>query len=176
MKRLLGGLLESAHVLALALLFGAAALLTRLTTPALLPDGLGLSDARTTRLFEDIARLIGSPGRAVAAVALVAAILAPYVRDDARKALAWARVVLAAGALAVLIAGWGPEGVEHWESVKGVSGADVERHATKAEQLKLRADAHLTPWSALCLLTGTSLALAAFQVFSAGKAKPAKGA
>jgi len=175
MKPLLGGLLESLHLIAIALLFGAAALLTRLTSPSLLPRDLGVSQETAANVFEDLSKIVGEPGRAVAVVALIAAILAPYVRNDRRKFAAWGRIVFCAGALGVLMYGWGDSGVAAWGGHEGVLDADVERHATVAEALKVRADETVTPWNALLFMTGANLVLAAFQVFSADAPVKKKG-
>jgi hypothetical protein len=175
MKRLLGGLLESIHMIGIALLFGAAALLTRLTSPGVFAKDLGISQETAARLFDDLSKIVGEPGRAVAVVALIAAILAPYVRNDTRKFAGWGRVVFCAGALGVLIYGWSDTGVAAWGGHEGVLDADVERHATVAEALKVRADEAVTPWNALLFMTGANLVFAAFQLFSGdAPAKPAK--
>jgi hypothetical protein len=175
MKRLLGGLLESAHVLAMALLFGAAALLTRLTAPGLFADGLGVSQETAARIFGDLATMVGNPGRALAVVAIIAAVLAPYVRNDDRMGLPWARVVCAVAALAILLTGWGDDGVRTWSETAAVFDADVERHATAAEAIGARADETLTPWNALLIFSGLNLVLAAFQMFGApGGGSPTK--
>jgi len=179
MKRLLGGLLESAHVLAIALLFGAAALLTRLTAPHLFADTLGVSQETAARIFEDLARMVGTPGRALAVVAIIAAILAPYVRNDQRMGIAWARIACAAAALVVLLAGWGDDGVRTWSETASAFDADVERHATAAQALGARADETLTPWNALLGFTALNLVLGAFQMFTpekgGGSPKGSKG-
>jgi len=179
MKRLLGGLLESTHVLAIALLFGAAALLTRLTSPGLFADSLGVSQETAARIFQDLAAMVGNPGRALAVIAIIAAILAPYVRNDDRMGVAWARVACAVAALAVLISGWGDEGVRTWGETAALFDADVERHATAAHAMAVKADETVTPWNALLAFSGLNLVLAAFQVFSAPEspksAKPKKG-
>ena len=172
MKRLLGGILESIHLIAIAVLFGAAALLTRLTSPGAFGD-LGISHESAARLFDDLSRIVGEPGRAIAVGGLIAAILAPYVRNDPKMFAAWGRVVFCAGALGVLIYGWSDAGVAAWGGHEGVLDADVERHATVGEALKVRADEHLTPWNALLLMTGANLVFAAFQLFS-GAGAPAK--
>ena len=175
MKRLLGGVLESIHLIGIALLFGAAALLTRLTSPGLLSTDLGVSQETAARLFEDVARVVGEPGPAIAVAALIAAVLAPYVRSDSKMFLAWGRIVFCAGALAVVLYGWSDSGVAAWGGEQGVLDADVERHATVAEALKVRADKTVTPWNALLFLTAANLVLASFQVFTAGGGKAKKG-
>ena len=172
MQRLLGGLLESVHMIAIALLFGAAALLTRLTSPSLMSEDLGVSRETAARLFDGLSTIVGQPGRALAVIALIAAVLAPYVRGDRRMFVAWGRVVFCAGALGVLIYGWGSEGAA-WGGQMGVLDADVERHATVAEALKVRADETVTPWNALLFMTGANLVFAAFGVFSAGGSEKA---
>ncbi len=175
MTRLLGGILESLHIIAVALLFGAAAILTWLTSPALMPDTALISVARAERLFRDLSTLVGPAGRVLAVVALVAAVLAPYVRNDARKAAAWMRIVLAAGALFVLVQAWGPDGTTGWSGARGVAAADVESHATIAEKVKLKADERLIPWSALALLTGLNLVVGAFMQFSGDASGKGRG-
>jgi len=176
MKRLLGGVLESIHMIGIALLFGAAALLTRLTSPSLRSEDLGVSQETAARLFDDLSRMVGEPGRAVAVAALIAAVLAPYVRNDAAKFAAWGRIAFCAGALGVLIYGWSDSGVAAWGGGHGILDADVERHATVAEALRVRADETVTPWNALLLLTGANVVFGAFQVFNgpAGKAAARK--
>jgi len=176
MKRLLGGLLESAHVLAIALLFGAAALLTRLTAPGLFADGLGVSQETAARLFQGLATMVGDPGRALAVIAIIAAVLAPYVRSDERMGIAWARIACAVAALAVLLSGWGDDGVRTWSETAAVFDADVERHATAAQAIGVKADETITPWNALFVFTGLNLVLGAFQMFNTEKsAKGSKG-
>ncbi len=176
MKRLLGGLLESIHLIAIAVLFGAAALLTRITGPDLLSLDVGVSEETAGALFDGLSKVVGEPGRLIAIAGLIAAILAPYVRNDPRKFAAWGRIVFCAGALVVLLYGWSDSGVAAWGGHIGVADADVERDATMVEALKIRADQSLTPWNALLFMTGANLVFAAFQLFSGGEEKAAKKA
>ena len=175
MTRFLGGILEGIHVLAVALLFGAAALLMSLAAPAWLPEAFVADASGAGRVFKDLAPLVGSPGRVLAVIALVAAVLAPYVRNDPKKAAAWVRIVLAGAALIVLLSGWGPEGTSGWGGKRGVSNADVETHATATEKLKIKAARTVTPWTALALITGLSLSVGAFQLNGGGGGGAKKG-
>ncbi len=167
MKRLLACLFEGVHILAIALLFGAAALLTRLTSPSLMPDSLGISIEQATRLFADLVDIVGKPGRVVALAALIGGLLAPYVRNDGKLGLAWMRIILSAGVLGLLVYGWGDGGL------LGIEGAGVGEVITgdvesgDAADAMVRADRTLTPWNALMMLSGLNLVLAAFQIFSA---------
>ncbi len=173
MKRLLGGLLECVQVLGMALLCGVAALLARLAAIVAAKGGSGLSRERAGRLLDDIVGLVSSPARGIAVAALVAAVLAPYVRDDARKLAAWLRAGLVAAALAILIHGWSVDG--RGGAGGGVFQGDAERHADLADALHVRRLGGVTPWTALLGVTGANLALAAFLVFSGGKAAKPKG-
>jgi len=156
MKRLLGGFFETFHLVGSALLFAAAAALTFLTTPKLLALA-GLSAESGGRIFDNLGSLVESRGAVVAGVALLAAVLAPYVRSDDKKGLAWARILCAGGSVVCVV--W------LWRATQGsIVNGDVEMAANTADALLRRADTEITPWNALGACAGLNLILAAFQV------------
>ena len=164
MNRFLGGLFESIHVLAIALLFAAATWMTLATSPSF-ADTVGLTGETAARLFDPVAAVVAKCGALLAVAALAAAILAPYLRADANKFLAWGRVALVGVTLILVLWGWDvPEPGK-------VLDADVEMNPTLGSALAARANDAVTPWSALLLATAANLGLASFQIFSRAKTK-----
>lgn len=159
MNRLLGGLFETLHVLATAILFAAAACLTVVTRPALLKVGAATSRETAARVFDAVSGTIGSKGVWVASLALAAGLLAPYLRGDGKKAVAWMRVLLAGGGLFTVLWMWNASPLE-----KSVRDADVEMNPRPADHLVKKGSKGVTPWHVLLGLSAASLALGAFQI------------
>ena len=96
MKRLLGGLFESTHLIGSAILFAVALALTALTVPDVL-EMAELSIESGSRAFDKLTGAVKSYGTWVAGLALLTGLLAPYVRADDGKAIAWMRILTAGG-------------------------------------------------------------------------------
>jgi len=156
MKRLLGGIFESTHLIGSSMLFATALLLTALTIPAALDLG-GLSIESGARVFDKLMVLMKSYGTWLAGLVLLTGLLAPYIRSDDGKVIAWMRILTAGGAVACVV----------WlisSSTGTVLPGDVEYSANAASSLTARGDQDLTAWNALAICTGLNLLLAAFQI------------
>ncbi len=164
MNRILGGLFETVHLVGIATVFGAAMLITWLTSPSLLPESFGVESALHTA--GRIAPHFVSPARLIVIAALVAAILAPYLRADGPKTAAWLRVATVGLALFLLFVAWS-DGKEWAETASAASlaGSDVEAQASAADALAKRSDKHVTPWNTLAAASGLNLVICAFQMY-----------
>jgi hypothetical protein len=161
MKRLLGGLFETVHLLGAAVLFAAAALLTALSTPALL-RALDLSTQGGARVFERIGHVVTDYGTWLGGAALLCGLLAPYVRSDGNKVLAWTRILLSGVAVGCVVS------MIRLHAGPGVFEADVETASDVAREVA-KGERSVTPWNALAVCTGLNLFLAAFQIQSPEK-------
>ena len=159
MKRLLGGLFETVHLLGAAALFAAAAGLTALTTPAAL-KALDLLASGGTRVVGRIGHALTVYGTWIAGAALLCGLLAPYVRSDGNKVLAWIRILTCGVAVGCVV--W----LIRIHAGPGAFEADVETTADLARDMATRGKPTVTPWNALCAVTGLNLLLAAFQIQS----------
>ncbi len=166
MNRFLGGLFEGLHVLSIAALFGVGAMLTWLTCPDLLPEQLSIEGA--ARLAGRVIEVMGTPARVLAVTALICAVLAPYIRNDAVKKGAWARTGLCAIALLVILYAFRDGGVNWGDTA---SMADVEAQNSARAALKMRSDKGPTPWNSMMVLAGANLLVLAFQHVISAKPK-----
>ena len=164
MNRVLGGAFEVVHLVGIAAVFGAAVIVTWLTSGHWLPDGLTVESA--TRTAGRFAPHLLTPVRVLAVAALVAAVLAPYLRSDGVKVEAWLRIATCATAVFMLWIAWSRG--ESWSETASAAAvaADVESRATAAQSLLGRG---LTPWRALAAVTGLNLVFASFQIYRRGK-------
>lgn len=163
MKRLLGGLFETIHLTGAALLFAAAAVLTALSTPSLL-HRLDLSAEGGARVFERIGHVVTVYGTWLGGAALLCGLLAPYVRSDGSKVLAWMRILLSGVAVGCVV--W----MIRLHAGPGVFEADVETAADVAREVA-KGGRSVTPWNALAACAGLNLLLAAFQIQSPENAR-----
>ena len=156
--------LESLHLLGMAFYFTVAGMLTVLTARMWSPVASTESVSVAGDRFVEVTSMIGRHGWWLAAAAFIGALLAPIVRGDGRRLIAWIRAGCAFIAVIVVVAAWGLEGSDHF--LRDGSGRVEQFHGW-------RSDHSLTPWNLLLAVTAVNLVLGASQV-AGGTAKKAK--
>jgi hypothetical protein len=160
MRKLLALPFESVHLFGTAFFFGLAGVLALLTSPSVYGRISTMSESGAARRFQEVVALTGPDLLWIAGASVVGALVAPYARGDARKALAWLRVLCALATLVLVVAVWG--------KLSGIPNA-IDPAA--------RSDAGPTFWNGLLLATGLDLALTAAAITggAAKAATPAQG-
>lgn len=155
-RGVLGSLPEVVHLLGAAWLFGTAAALAALSAPRLLEHTEGISVEAAAQWLESGADSVFRYGPWIAAAAFVAAVAAPFVRGDDKRAMPIMRAICMAGCLGVVL----------FAEQRGhdvLVAADVES-GSAAELLRVRSDEMLTPWNALLIFGGLNVLMAAMQI------------
>lgn len=162
-RKLLAIPFEALHVLGMAVFFAIGATLTILTGAAWRGVASTESPHTAAQRFTELTSMIGRHGWWLAAAAFIGALLAPYIRGDGKRMVAWVRAGCAAIALGVVIAAWGAEGSDHFLAA---GQARVEQHGS------WQSDRAITPWNLLLFATSINLILAASQVTGGAGKKP----
>jgi hypothetical protein len=165
MRKLIALPFEAVHVLGIAVFFAFGAILTALTGKALGSLASSESAHVAGQRFVEVTSMIGRHGWWLAAAAFAGALVAPVVRGDGKRLVAWIRAGCAFIALVVVVCAWGAEGSDH---ILVDGPGRVQQHAN------WQSDHGLTPWNLLFLVTSVNLVLAASLV-TGGAAKKAKG-
>ena len=146
MKKFLAGILEFAHLAAIALLFSMTIWMANLSAPVRSWEGSGVSNMRADSVAEQFQHYLRAHGPWLAAVAVISVALAAFLRGDGKKIVAGLRIV-AAGAV-LLFALW------------AFMGLPKERYPLA--------------WNCLFVSTGIDLLLTAFLVGGGGAKGAAK--
>ncbi len=159
MRRLLGGAAELVHLAAVAVLLACSATMAALRDDALVEEHAGITVNQAAQVFEHVARLLNAWGVWLGVLAFAGALLAPYLRSDRAKLLAWARTACALGTLYVAASMW-----PHVTVPAEVTQALASRDNELMQALAAHAEEGFSAWSTLLFLSGLNFALAAFQI------------
>lgn len=159
MKRLLGGAFELTHMACVGALLAASGTMTILRDSAVVQEHARLSDGQAAQVFEHFAKLLNTYGTWLAAAAFAGALLAPHLRGDRRKALAWLRTGCTLGLLYVAASMW-----PHVTVPEGVTEALADRDSEFAQALAEHTERGFSAWGVLATLSALDFLCAAFQM------------